>query len=148
VNNAKRLESSLVWGGHPAIDAFFALSPMPPSARGAKLDKRSDFSVFGPVAADGNRRSPSLMSSSQTSVIGYHFMRPMVSPPLVSYRTVDGRVTAANTIQGDLKDDSSAVFVIIDAGSLQTGWARLYYDGESRIGGRTHLSAAGRGYGL
>jgi hypothetical protein len=32
-------------------------------------------------------------------------------------------------------DDSSATFVLLDVGTLQTGWVLLEYDGKSRIGG-------------
>jgi hypothetical protein len=39
----------------------------------------------------------------------------------VSCRTADGRVTSADTIQGQLGDDSSATFVLLDVGTLQTG---------------------------
>ncbi len=71
------------------------------------------------------------------SGIGYRLSFRGVNgqPVQVSYRTADGRVTSADTIQGQLGDDSSATFVLQDVGTLQTGWARLDYDGESRIGG-------------
>ena len=49
--------------------------------------------------------------------------------------TANGRITSADTFQGQLADDSSATFVLIDTGVLQTGWAVLEYDGESRISG-------------
>ncbi len=56
-------------------------------------------------------------------------------PAAVSYRAPDGRTGISDTIQGQLTDDSSATYVLLDAGALQTGWATLEYDGESRIAG-------------
>jgi hypothetical protein len=56
-------------------------------------------------------------------------------PAQVTFRAPDGRVTVADSIEGQLADDASAKYVLLDAGALQTGWAVLEYDGESRIGG-------------
>ena len=104
------------------------------SAREAKI---SNARIFPFWAGGGGWESTITLINLFESTIGYRlsFYAANGQPALVSYRTADGRVTAANTIQGDLGDDSSSIFVLIDAGSLQTGWARLDYDGESRIGG-------------
>jgi hypothetical protein len=133
VNNAKRLESNLVWAGTLLLTLFCFVADAP-SVRGAKIDNARIFPFW---AGGGGWESTITLINVFESNIGYRlsFYAANGQPALVSYRTADGRVTAANTIQGDLGDDSSAVFVIIDAGSLQTGWARLDYDGESRIGG-------------
>lgn len=105
-----------------------------PSARDAKINNARIFPFW---AGGGGWESTITLINVFESNIGYRlsFYGTNGQPALVSYQTADGRVTAANTIQGDLGDDSSAIFVLIDAGSLQTGWARLDYDGESRIGG-------------
>jgi len=122
-----------VWAGTLLL-TLFCLVADAPSARGAKIDNARIFPFW---AGGGRWESTITLINVFESNIGYRlsFYAANGQPALVSYRTADGRVTAANTIQGDLGDDSSAVFVIIDAGSLQTGWARLDYDGESRIGG-------------
>ena len=133
MNNTKRLESNLVWAGTLLLTLFCCVGDAP-SAYGAKIDNAGIFPFW---AGGGGWESTITLVNVFESSIGYRlsFYAANGQPALVSYRTADGRVTAANTIQGDLGDDSSAVFVLIDAGSLQTGWARLDYDGESRIGG-------------
>ena len=133
MNDAKRLESNLAWAGTLLLTLFCFVADAP-SVRGAKIDNARIFPFW---AGGGGWESTITLINVFESNIGYRlsFYAANGQPALVSYRTADGRVTAANTIQGDLGDDSSAVFVIIDAGSLQTGWARLDYDGESRIGG-------------
>ena len=130
VNNTKNFTSQLVSAG----TLLLALLCFAPSVRGAKLDNARIFPFW---AGGGGWESTITLINVFEANIGYRltFYGANGQPALVSYRTADGRVTAANTIQGDLGDDSSAVFVLVDAGALQTGWARLDYDGESRIGG-------------
>ena len=133
MNNTRRLESKLVWAGSLLLTLFCFIANAP-SARGAKIDNARIFPFW---AGGGGWESTITLINVFESDIGYRlsFYAASGQPAVVSYRTADGRVTAANTIQGDLPDDSSAVFVLVDTGSLQTGWARLDYDGESRIGG-------------
>jgi hypothetical protein len=102
--------------------------------RNAKIDNGRIFPFW---ASGGGWESSITLINVFESNIGYRlsFFGVNGQPALVSYRTSDGRVTASNTIQAQLGDDSSATYVLIDAGTLQTGWARLDYDGESRIGG-------------
>ncbi len=133
VNNTKRLGSNLVWAGALLLTPFcFGADAL--SARDAKINNARIFPFW---AGGAGWESTITLINVFESNIGYRlsFYAANGQPALVSYRTADGRVTAANTIQGELGDDSSAIFVLIDAGSLQTGWARLDYDGESRIGG-------------
>jgi hypothetical protein len=133
VNMTNRLGSTLGWAGTllVTLSCFVADAPC---ARAAKIDNARIFPFW---AGGGGWESTITLVNVFESGIGYRlsFHGANGQPALVSYRTADGRVTAANTIQGELGDDSSAVFVLIDAGALQTGWARLDYDGESRIGG-------------
>jgi len=102
--------------------------------RDARIDNARIFPFF--ASGGGWESTVTLINVFETS-IGYRLSFRGVNgqPVQVSYRTPDGRVTSADTIQGTLGDDSSATFVLVDAGTLQTGWARLDYDGESRIGG-------------
>lgn len=134
VNNTKRFQSKLVWTGTLLLTVFCSVASAP-SARAAKIDNGRIFPFW---AGGGGWESTITLINVFESNIGYRlsFYGANGQPALVSYRTADGIVTAANTIQGELGDDSSAVFVLIDAGGgLQTGWARLDYDGDSRIGG-------------
>ena len=133
MDNTKRLQSNLGWSGTLLLTLFCFVAGAP-SVRGAKIDNARIFPFW---AGGGGWESTITLINVFESNIGYRlsFYAANGQPALVSYRTPDGRVTAATTIQGDLGDDSSVVFVIIDAGALQTGWARLDYDGESRIGG-------------
>jgi len=133
VNITKRLKSNLVFAGTLLLTLFCFVAEAP-SARAAKIDNARIFPFW---AGGGGWESTITLINVFESDIGYRlsFYGSNGQPALVSYRTADGRVIAANTIQGNLGDDSSAVFVLIDSGALQTGWARLDYDGESRIGG-------------
>jgi hypothetical protein len=133
VNNTKRLGWSLASPGILLLTLICAVADSP-SARAAKIDNARIFPFW---ASGGGWESTITLINVFESNIGYRlsFYAANGQPALVSYQTADGRVTAANTIQGDLGDDSSAVFVLIDAGGLQSGWARLDYDGESRIAG-------------
>jgi hypothetical protein len=133
VTNTKRLGSTLVWAGALLLTPLcFGADALP--GRDAKINNARIFPFW---AAGGGWESTITLINVFESNIGYRlsFYAANGQPAVVSYRTSDGRVTADNTIQGDLGDDSSAVFVLLDAGSLQTGWVRLDYDGESRIGG-------------
>ncbi|HYP14664.1 MAG TPA: hypothetical protein VEQ63_12125 [Bryobacteraceae bacterium] len=56
-------------------------------------------------------------------------------PVPVTFRGRDGRITSADNIQGRLEDDASHTYVLMDVGTLQSGWATLEYSGESRIAG-------------
>ncbi len=100
----------------------------------ARIDNARIFPFF---ASGGGWESTITLLNVFESGIGYRLSFRGVNgqPAQVTYRTPDGRVTAADNIQGQLGDDSSVTFVLIDVGSLQTGWAVLDYDGESRISG-------------
>jgi len=121
------------------VVALFVASPVcrgadtsPP--RDTRIDNARIFPFF---ASGGGWQSTISLINVFESNIGYKLsFRGVNGQPLqVSYRTPDGRITSADTIQGQLGDDSSTTFVLIDAGVLQTGWVRLDYDGESRIAG-------------
>lgn len=56
-------------------------------------------------------------------------------PAQVTFRDRDGRITTGSSIQAQLDDDASHTITMVDTGALQTGWAVLEYDGESRISG-------------
>lgn len=93
--------------------------------------------VFPFLASGGGWESTIMLINVFESGIDYRLsFRGNNGQPLpVTFRTPDGRITTADTIQGNLGDDSSATFVLTDSGALQTGWAVLEYDGESRISG-------------
>ena len=102
--------------------------------RNARIDNARILPFF--ASGGGWDSTISLINVFETSIDYRLSFRGVNGQPVqVSYRTADGRVTSADTIQGQLGDDSSATFVLLDVGTLQTGWARLDYDGESRIGG-------------
>lgn len=104
------------------------------TARKARIDNARIFPFF---AAGGGWESTITLNNVFESGIGYtiRFRGVNGQPAQVTFRTPDGRITLADTIQGQLADDSTATYVLVDAGPLQTGWAVLEYDGESRIGG-------------
>jgi hypothetical protein len=102
--------------------------------RNARIDNARIFPFF---ASGGGWESTITLINVFESSIGYRLSFRGINgqPVQVTYRTADGRVTSADAIQGQLGDDSSATFVLIDVGNLQTGWSTLEYDGESRING-------------
>ena len=106
----------------------------PDAVRKAQLNNARVFPFF---AAGGGWESTITLQNVFESGIGYtlRFHGVNGQPAQVSFRSPDGRVTLADTIQGQLNDDSAVTYVLVDAGGLQTGWATLEYDGESRIAG-------------
>lgn len=106
----------------------------PDMTKKARIDNARIFPFF---ASGGGWESTITLSNVFESNIGYtlRFRGINGQPAQVTFRAPDGRVTLADTIQGQLGDDSSATYVLVDSGALQTGWAVLDYDGESRISG-------------
>jgi hypothetical protein len=115
-----------------APHAGFAAEPV--SGNQARIDNARIFPFF---ASGGGWESTITLNNVFESDIGYtlRFRGINGQPAVVNFRTPDGRTVVADTIQGQLGDDSSISYVLLDAGPLQTGWAVLDYDGESRIGG-------------
>jgi hypothetical protein len=105
-----------------------------PPARTARIDNARIFPFF---ASGGGWESTIMLINVFEASIGYRLsFRGINGQPLqVTFRTPEGNITSSDRIQGQLGDDSSATFVLIDVGALQTGWAVLEYDGESRIAG-------------
>ena len=102
--------------------------------RDARIDNARILPFF--ASGGGWESTISLINVFETNIdYRLSFRGANGQPVQVSYRTADGRVASADTIQGQLGDDAGATFVLLDVGTLQTGWARLDYDGESRIGG-------------
>ncbi|MEO8126809.1 MAG: hypothetical protein ABJF23_05930 [Bryobacteraceae bacterium] len=122
-----------------SLCALFTVLPLcqAADANAPKETKIDNARIFPFFASGGGWQSTISLINVFESGISYRLSFRGVNgqPLVVSYRTPDGRVIAADTIQGQLNDDSSATFVLIDTGGLQTGWARLDYDGESRIAG-------------
>jgi hypothetical protein len=100
----------------------------------ARIDNARIFPFF---ASGGGWQSTSTLNNLFESRIGYtlRFRGINGQPVQVTFRAPDGRTILADTIQGQLGDDSSVSYVLVDTGALQTGWVVLDYDGESRIGG-------------
>jgi hypothetical protein len=100
VNNAKRLESNLVWAGTLLLTLFCFVADAP-SARGAKIDNARIFPFW---AGGGGWESTITLINVFESNIGYllSFYGANGQPALVSYRTADG-ASAANTIQAILE---------------------------------------------
>jgi hypothetical protein len=100
----------------------------------ARIDNARIFPFF---ASGGGWESTITLNNVFDANIGYtlRFRGINGQPAQVTFRTPDNRVILADTIQGQLADDATATYVLLDAGPLQTGWAVLEYDGESRIGG-------------
>lgn len=110
------------------------LAAEPSPAKDARIDNARIFPFF---ASGGGWESTIMIINVFEASIGYRLsFRGINGQPLqVTFRTSDGRVTSSDRIEGQLGDDSSATFMLIDVGALQTGWALLEYDGESRIAG-------------
>jgi hypothetical protein len=102
--------------------------------RHARIDNARIFPFF---ASGGGWESTIMLINVFEANIGYRLsFRGTNGQPLpLTFRAADGRITSADRIQGELGDDSSATFVLMDVGTVQTGWALLEYDGESRIAG-------------
>src|SRR3954451_9394546 len=115
VNN-KRFGSTLAWVAALLIlPACVGADGSP--AREAKIDNARIFPFW---ASGGGWESSITLINVFESCIGYRlsFRGGNGQPVQVAYRTADGRVTASDTIQGTLGDDSSATFVLPDAGAL------------------------------
>jgi hypothetical protein len=110
------------------------LAAEPGSGNNARIDNARIFPFF---ASGGGWESTITLNNVFESSIGYtlRFRGINGQPAQVTFRAPDGRMMLADTIQGQLGDDSSTSYVLADVGPLQTGWAVLEYDGESRIGG-------------
>jgi hypothetical protein len=112
------------------------LSCVAPAAdpQSTRIDNARIFPFF---AAGGGWESTIMLINVFESGLNYRvsFRGINGQPALVSFRGPDGRITTADTTQGRLEDDASNTLVLLDAGPLQTGWAILEYDGESRISG-------------
>jgi hypothetical protein len=108
-----------------------ALAADSPSTR---IDNARIFPFF---AAGGGWESTIMLINVFESSISYRVSFRAINgqPAMVSFRGPDGRITTADSIQGRLEDDASNTLVLLDAGPVQTGWAILEYDGESRISG-------------
>jgi len=113
---------SLILGAEPSL------------VKNSRIDNARIFPFF---AGGGGWESTIMIINVFEASIGYRLsFRGINGQPLqVTFRTLDGRVTSSDKIEGQLGDDSSATFVLVDVGALQTGWAVLDYDGESRIAG-------------
>ena len=100
----------------------------------ARIDNARIFPFF---ASGGGWESTITLNNVFDANIGFtlRFRGVNGQPAQVTFGTPDGRITLADTIQGQLGDDASISYVLIDTGALQTGWVILDYDGESRIGG-------------
>jgi hypothetical protein len=111
-----------------------SLAAEPDAGNKARIDNARVFPFF---ASGGGWESTITLNNVFESNIGYtlRFRGINGQPAQVTLRAPDGRITVADTIQGQLGDDSSTTYVLADMGPLQTGWAVLEYDGESRIGG-------------
>jgi hypothetical protein len=116
------------------VNPAISLAADTTSPRDARIDNARIFPFF---ASGGGWESTVTLINVFEAGIGYRLSFRGVNgqPVQVTYRAPDGRTTVADTIQGQLGDDSSATFVLPDVGALQTGWAVLDYDGESRISG-------------
>jgi hypothetical protein len=103
-------------------------------APAARLDNARIFPFF---ASGGGWESTIMLLNLFEQNISYRLSFRGVNgqPVQVTYRGTDGRITSADAIQSELDDDASHTIVLLDSGALQTGWVRLDYDGESRIGG-------------
>jgi hypothetical protein len=112
----------------------FSLAADGPPAKDVRIDNARIFPFF--ASGSGWESTITLINVFEAS-IGYRLsFRGINGQPLqVTFRDADGRVTSADRIQGQMGDDSSATFVLLDVGTLQTGWTLLEYEGESRIGG-------------
>jgi hypothetical protein len=110
------------------------ISPAADTARHARIDNARIFPFF---ASGGGWESTIMLINVFEANIGYRlsFRGANGQPLQVTFRGADGRITSTDRIQGELGDDSSATFVLMDTGTVQTGWALLEYDGESRISG-------------
>jgi hypothetical protein len=106
----------------------------PNAGNKARIDNARIFPFF---ASGGGWESTVTLNNVSEASIGYtlRFRGINGQPAQVTLRASDGRMTLADTVQGQLGDDSSTSYVLTDAGPLQTGWVVLEYDGESRIGG-------------
>lgn len=118
--------AALLAAPHPGLGAD--------DTKSARIDNARIFPFF---ASGGGWESTIQLINVFESSINYRLLFRGINgqPALVSYRTQDGRIAAADTIQGSLGDDASATIVLIDAGLTQSGWVELEYEGESRIGG-------------
>lgn len=110
------------------------LAAEPSPTQDARIDNARIFPFF---ASGGGWESTIMIINVFEANIGYRLsFRGINGQALqVTFRTLDGRVTSSDRIERQLGDDSSATFVLLDVGAIQTGWAALEYDGESRIAG-------------
>jgi hypothetical protein len=104
------------------------------ASNAARIDNARIFPFF---ASGGGWESTITLNNIFEARIAYtlRFRGINGQPAPVTFRAPDGRTMVADAIQGQLGDDSSTSYVLMDTGPLQTGWAVLEYDGESRIGG-------------
>jgi hypothetical protein len=119
---------------------LLSTAPAPSSAEEAasRNDARIDNARILPFfASGGGWESTITLNNIFEARIAYtlRFRGINGQPAPVTFRAPDGRTVVADTVQGQLGDDSSTSYILVDAGPLQTGWAVLEYDGESRIGG-------------